>query len=110
MIYITEKADHVAEVFFHLNRVPPNTPYLTAEVETLPRDGCQLKTDVSAGRIWTQPVQTGAEIAQLKALLAASDYAVIKIAEGAAERETYAPLLQCRQQWRSRIRALEGQK
>lgn len=49
-----------------------------------------------------------AEIAELKAKLADSDYAVIKIAEGAATKEEYAELIEQRQQWRARINELEA--
>lgn len=47
-----------------------------------------------------------AEIAELKKKLADSDYAVIKIAEGAATKEEYAELIEKRQQWRARINEL----
>lgn len=48
------------------------------------------------------------EIADLKAKLTASDYAVIKIAEGAATSEEYAELIANRQAWRARINELEA--
>lgn len=48
------------------------------------------------------------EIADLKAKLSASDYAVIKIAEGAAQPEEYAELISQRQEWRARINELEA--
>lgn len=48
------------------------------------------------------------EIADLKAKLSASDYAVIKIAEGAAQPEEYAALIAQRQEWRARINELEA--
>lgn len=47
------------------------------------------------------------EIAELKQKLAASDYAIIKIAEGAASREEYADLIAQRAEWRTRINELE---
>lgn len=47
-------------------------------------------------------------IAQLKALLRDSDYAVIKIAEGAAAEVEYAELIARRQEWRKEINKLEG--
>ena len=46
------------------------------------------------------------EISDLKAKLAASDYAVIKIAEGAATKEEYADLIDQRQSWRARLNEL----
>lgn len=49
-----------------------------------------------------------ARIAELKAKLSATDYAVIKIAEGAATKEDYADLIAQRQAWRAEINELEG--
>ena len=46
------------------------------------------------------------EIWDLKAKLADSDYAVIKIAEGAATKEEYADLIVQRQSWRARLNEL----
>lgn len=48
-----------------------------------------------------------AEITQLKANLAETDYVAIKIAEGAATTENYDDVLVQRQEWRDRINALE---
>jgi hypothetical protein len=42
--------------------------------------------------------------------LSATDYAVIKIAEGAATPEEYAELIAQRQQWRQEINALEAEQ
>ena len=49
-----------------------------------------------------------ARIAELKALLASTDYTVIKIAEGAATPEEYADVIAQRQAWRAEINELEG--
>lgn len=49
------------------------------------------------------------QIAALKRQLAETDYAVIKIAEGAATAEEYAGLIAQRQTWRAEINDLEGQ-
>lgn len=46
-------------------------------------------------------------IAELKRLLASTDYAVIKIAEGEATKEEYAETLANRRAWREEIRSLE---
>lgn len=51
-----------------------------------------------------------ARIAELKALLASTDYVVIKIAEGAATPEEYADVIANRQAWREEINQLEGEK
>jgi hypothetical protein len=48
-------------------------------------------------------------ISDLKSLLASTDYAVIKIAEGEATKEEYAETLANRKAWREEIRALEGE-
>ena len=50
----------------------------------------------------------GERVAQLKRLLRDSDYAVIKIAEGAAAAAEYAELIARRQEWRREINELEG--
>ena len=51
--------------------------------------------------------EKAARIAELKHLLSDSDYAVIKIAEGAATKEEYAELIAQRERWREEIRDLE---
>ena len=56
----------------------------------------------------TQEELKQAEIWELKGKLAGSDYAVIKIAEGAATTEEYADLIKSRQEWRARINELGG--
>ena len=50
-----------------------------------------------------------ARIAELKRLLSNSDYAVIKIAEGAATQEEYADVIAKRQAWREEINAMEAE-
>ena len=50
------------------------------------------------------------QIAALKRQLAETDYAVIKIAEGAATAADYADLIAQRQTWRAEINDLEGQR
>lgn len=56
------------------------------------------------------PAPTASErIAALKVQLAETDYAVIKIAEGAATTDDYADLIAQRQVWRAEINDLEGQ-
>ena len=49
------------------------------------------------------------QIVALKAQLAATDYTVIKIAEGAATAEEYADVIARRQAWRAEINKLEMQ-
>ena len=47
------------------------------------------------------------QIAQLKRQLADTDYAIIKIAEGASTAEEYADVIARRQAWRAEINQLE---
>lgn len=49
------------------------------------------------------------QISILQAKLTATDYVVIKIAEGAATHEEYADLIAQRRAWRDEINALESQ-
>lgn len=46
-------------------------------------------------------------VAELKAKLAETDYAIVKIAEGAATAEEYEELIAQRQAWREEINRLE---
>lgn len=48
------------------------------------------------------------EIDALKCNLSATDYVVIKIAEGVATEKDYADILKDRAKWRARINELEG--
>ena len=48
-------------------------------------------------------------ITELKSKLSATDYAVIKIAEGAATAEEYAGIIADREAWRAEINTLERQ-
>lgn len=58
----------------------------------------------------TEYVDYQTEIDACKARLAQTDYVVIKIAEGAAEREEYADVIAERAALRERIRELEGMR
>jgi hypothetical protein len=48
-------------------------------------------------------------IAELKQLLADTDYVVIKIAEGSATKEEYADVIEQRKAWREEIRELKNE-
>ncbi len=50
-----------------------------------------------------------ARIAELKALLASTDYIVLKIAEGSATKKEYAEKIAQRQAWRTEINDLEAE-
>ena len=55
-----------------------------------------------------EPEWRESRLAELKAALAETDYAVVKIAEGAATAEEYAELIAQRQTWREEINRLEA--
>lgn len=55
----------------------------------------------------TEYEKAQARIAELKQMLAGTDYVVLKIAEGVATKEDYASVLDIRQQWRAEINQLE---
>ena len=87
------------------------------QVEALQQNIPEVELDISYnGRFYAygyapakpQELINQEEISSLKSKLAASDYAVIKIAEGAATPEEYADLISQRQQWRARINELEA--
>ena len=67
------------------------------------RTDAELEADRAAREQAEYPMK---RVAELKQLLADSDYAVIKIAEGAAVREEYAELIAQRQAWREEINSL----
>lgn len=48
------------------------------------------------------------DVYELKAKLSETDYCIIKIAEGAADRSEYADIIEQRQQWRDEINRLEA--
>lgn len=55
-----------------------------------------------------EEVRRAERIAQLKKQLFDTDYAVIKISEGAATPDEYAEVIAQRQAWRAEINQLEG--
>ncbi len=55
-----------------------------------------------------EEVRTSERVAELKRKLTETDYAVIKIAEGAAGPGEYADVIAQRQAWRAEINELEG--
>lgn len=94
--------------------LPGNSTYL----EPLPeKEGFRVKWN-GAKWFWEEIPQpeppTEEQIKQnrineLKSNLYNSDYAIIKIAEGAADREEYAELIAQRAEWRKKINELEGE-
>lgn len=73
---------------------------------------CNAKTGEIRRQVIQEQASTGVdavtEIAECKLRLAQTDYAVIKIAEGAATREQYADLIAERAALRARIAVLES--
>ena len=77
-----------------------------------------IKIDVMNNTVTTERIEDDLpeyidyqpEIEECKARLAATDYVVIKIAEGAAEREEYADVIAERAALRARIHELEQQR
>ena len=89
-------------------------PALATFVEPLPPvEGAEVVFDGEKWFYRYTPEPTPEEIKQqkineLKAKLQATDYVVIKIAEGAATPEEYADVIAQRQAWRAEINELEG--
>lgn len=73
------------------------------------RDAWDEYEDVYRYVPYTAAERAKMRIEVLKAQLAETDYAVIKIAEGAATAADYAELIAQRQTWRAEINDLEGQ-
>ena len=76
---------------------------------TAARDAWDEYEDVYRYVPYTAAERAKMRIEVLKAQLAETDYAVIKIAEGAATAADYADLIAQRQVWRAEINDLEGQ-
>ena len=79
--------------------------YKWTGTEAVLRTDAELEADRAEREQAEYPARRTAE---LKALLAESDYAVIKVAEGAATAEDYADLITQRQAWRAEINELEN--
>ena len=77
-------------------------------LENFKEGSVDLESTVESFGLILEEQKQRARIAELKAQLAATDYAVIKIAEGAAAAEDYADVIEQRQAWREEINALEG--
>ena len=75
---------------------------------TAARDAWDEYEDVYRYVPYTAAERANMRIEVLKAQLAETDYAVIKIAEGAATAADYADLIAQRQVWRAEINDLEG--
>lgn len=72
-------------------------------------DGQMVETTAEEQQAWiTAHISPLARIMEFKNKLADTDYAIIKIAEGAATTEEYADLIAQRQLWREEINRLES--
>lgn len=74
--------------------------------EIEPLDGV-TRFQIMANQPWVPNAEE--QIALLQMKLQATDYAVIKIAEGAATREEYEDVIAQREEWRAQINALQEQ-
>ena len=87
--------------------VEPRTPIAEKEWQCI-AESAGLKGVSVIGDESGRPVLADTEESErLKAKLAATDYCIVKIAEGAATREEYADIISQRQAWRARINELE---
>ena len=73
--------------------------------EVVRRTGAELEADRA---VIVAEQEHAQRIAELHRLLESTDYAVIKIAEGAAKAEDYADVIANRQAWRAEINKLEA--
>ena len=72
------------------------------------RDDAEIDAERAEKREREEKSQKESRVSELKQKLSDTDYAVIKIAEGAAAREDYAELIAQREAWRAEINELEG--
>ena len=90
-------------------------PYLSIRADASPIDGVKkvawADEDYEEAQMYvvlSQEERKKLRIAELKNLLSATDYTVIKISEGAATPDEYAEVIAQRQEWRAEINQLEG--
>lgn len=85
--------------------LPASFPFVDVEVESV------VVTKLTAREVPNESNdgERLERIAELKQLLMETDYAIIKIAEGAATKEEYIETIAQRQAWREEIRTLEGE-
>ena len=89
-------------------------PYLSIRADASPIDGVKkvawADEDYEESQMYIvlpESARTAQRIDELKRQLSATDYAVIKIAEGAATPDEYAEVIAQRQAWRAEINQLE---
>lgn len=120
-----DENNYVIKAFSNAFEQPLDTDILIAETEerhfnlnlfainSAPKykwvDGQMVETTEEEQQEWlTAHISPTTKIAELKSKLANTDYAIIKIAEGAATIEDYADLIAQRQAWREEINQLGG--
>lgn len=77
-------------------------------VDAKDKENNPIKKVVAVERVITEEEKTQMRIAELKSLLASTDYQAIKFAEGQISAEDYEPIKLQRQEWRDEINELEG--
>ena len=89
--------------------LPNSFPFVDIETEMGEKENIHMVTKLREREV--PPDNNDSEhmerITELKQLLAETDYAIIKIAEGAATKEEYIETIAQRQAWREEIRTLE---
>lgn len=82
---------------------------IDATKEELARIGIDKCFDLKTNKIvdYTDGVKAK-RIAELKELLASTDFQALKFAEGAITSEDYQPIKEARQKWREEIKGLEN--
>ena len=79
--------------------------FLTAYIY---KDG-KIAVDTEEEKRKAKDFELRREINDMQSMLSATDYVVIKIAEGVATKEDYADVLKDRAEWRKRINEIEGE-
>lgn len=123
--YIRVENDYVVKAFSSAFELPQEGDICVAETEErhynpnlftmtgAPKykwaDGQMIETTSEEQQAWINArISPLARIMEFKNKLADTDYAIIKIAEGAATTEEYADLIAQRQSWREEINRLES--
>ena len=93
---------------YYRNKNTGSITYLIKEPDEKKRNNYELVTE-EENTLYRQKLKKKREIEVLKNQLAATDYQVMKYAEGWISAEDYAPIKAQRQSLRDQINALEAQ-
>ena len=115
--YIKTDADKVVEIYKTTEQIDDKDYIKVSEKNAeILNSGRPLKyvnnglaVDTEAEEKYLQELQIREEIGFLRERLSATDYVVIKIAEGVATEKEYADVLKDRAEWRKRINEIEGE-